>query len=64
MSFWKEQWQTPTLSAYAAHLRQLLHLERLARREPELTGLPLPEILDRLFPDLHLIWVAREDKAR
>jgi trehalose 2-sulfotransferase len=81
MPFWMDRWQTPTLSAFAAHLRQaratsngvfgakllyrqLLHLESLARQEPELTDLPLPEILDRLFPDLHLIWVRREDKVR
>jgi trehalose 2-sulfotransferase len=44
--------------------RQLLHLESLARREPELAELPLPEILDRLFPNLHLVWVTREDKVR
>ena len=44
--------------------RQLLHLEDLARQEPELTELPLPEILDRLFPNLHLVWVTREDKVR
>lgn len=44
--------------------RQLLHLESLARREPELADLPLPVILDRLFPDLHLVWVSREDKVR
>jgi trehalose 2-sulfotransferase len=44
--------------------RQLLHLERLARREAELAELPLPEILDRLFPNLHFVWVTREDKVR
>jgi LPS sulfotransferase NodH len=44
--------------------RQLLHLESLARREPELADLPLPEILHRLFPNLHLVWVTREDKVR
>jgi trehalose 2-sulfotransferase len=44
--------------------RQLLHLESLARREPELTDLQLTELLDCLFPDLHLIWVSREDKVR
>jgi trehalose 2-sulfotransferase len=44
--------------------RQLLHLETLARREPELADLPLPEILQRLFPDLHLVWVTRQDKVR
>lgn len=44
--------------------RQLLHLESLARREPELAKLPLPEILDRLFPHLHLVWMTREDKVR
>jgi LPS sulfotransferase NodH len=44
--------------------RQLLHLESLARQDPELADLPLPEILDRLFPNLHLVWVTREDKVR
>jgi LPS sulfotransferase NodH len=44
--------------------RQLLHLESLARHEPELADLPLGEILDRLFPDLRLVWVTREDKVR
>jgi LPS sulfotransferase NodH len=44
--------------------RQLLHLERLARQEPELAELPLPAILDRLFPNLHLVWVTRQDKVR
>jgi LPS sulfotransferase NodH len=44
--------------------RQLVHLQNLARREPELENLPLPEILHRLFPDLHLVWVTREDKVR
>jgi len=44
--------------------RQLLHLKHLAQREPELAELPLPEILDRLFPNLHLVWVTREDKVR
>jgi trehalose 2-sulfotransferase len=44
--------------------RQLLHLESLARQDPELADLPLPEILDRLFPSLHLVWVTRQDKVR
>ncbi len=44
--------------------RQLLHLESLARHETELAELPLPQILDRLFPNLHLVWVTREDKVR
>ena len=43
--------------------RQLLHLESLAR-QPELAELPLPEILYRLFPNLHFVWVTREDKVR
>jgi LPS sulfotransferase NodH len=43
---------------------QLLHLERLARQDPQLTGLPLPEILGNLFPNLHLISVSRDDKVR
>ncbi len=81
MPFWMERWQTPTLPAFTAQLRQaratpngvfgakllyrqLLHLESLARQDPELADLPLPEILDRLFPDLHLVWVTREDKVR
>jgi LPS sulfotransferase NodH len=44
--------------------RQLQHLESLARTEPELAELPLPEILDRLYPNLHLVWVTRQDKVR
>jgi LPS sulfotransferase NodH len=44
--------------------RQLLHFENLARREPVLADLPLPEILQRLFPDLHLVWVTRQDQVR
>jgi trehalose 2-sulfotransferase len=44
--------------------RQLQHLESLARHEAELAELPLPQILDRLFPNLHLVWVTREDKVR
>jgi LPS sulfotransferase NodH len=43
---------------------QLLHLQSLARREPELADLPLPEILQHLFPELHLVWVTRQDKVR
>jgi trehalose 2-sulfotransferase len=81
MPFWMERWQTPTLPAYTARLRearatpngvfgakliyrQLIHLESLARREPELANLPVLEILQRLFPDLHFVWVTREDKVR
>jgi LPS sulfotransferase NodH len=44
--------------------RQLLQLESLARMEPELAELPLPQILNRLFPNLHLVWVTRKDKVR
>src|SRR5215203_999286 len=33
-------------------------------RTPSLAELPLAEILDRLFPNLHLVWVTREDKVR
>jgi LPS sulfotransferase NodH len=44
--------------------RQLLHLDMLARQDPELAGLPLGGILSRLFPNLHLIWNTREDKVR
>ena len=44
--------------------RQLLHLESIARQDPELAGLPLADILSRLFPNLHLIWNTREDKVR
>jgi trehalose 2-sulfotransferase len=44
--------------------RQLLHLENLARQDSELAALPLGEILARLFPNLHLIWVSRDDKVR
>ena len=44
--------------------RQLLHLEGLARQDRELAELALPEILDRIFPNLHLVWVSRNDKVR
>ena len=44
--------------------RQLLHLESLARQDSELTDVPLPEILTRLFPNLHFVWVTRDDKVR
>jgi LPS sulfotransferase NodH len=81
MPFWMERWQTPTLPAFAAHLRQaratpngvfgakllysqLLHLESVARQDPSLADLPLAEILASLFPNLHLVWVSRDDKVR
>ena len=44
--------------------QQLLHLESTARKDPELADLPLPDILNRLFPSLHCVWVTREDKVR
>ncbi len=44
--------------------RQLLHLETAARQDSDLADLPLPAILARLFPNLHLVWVTREDKVR
>jgi len=43
------------------HLR---HLERTARTEPAFADLPLPAILDRLFPNLHYIRITRRDKIR
>ena len=43
---------------------QLQHLERLARQDPALAQLPLAGMLGALFPNLHLIWVTREDKVR
>jgi LPS sulfotransferase NodH len=44
--------------------QQLLHLEHVARQDPALAELPPAEILAHVFPDLHLVWVSREDKAR
>jgi LPS sulfotransferase NodH len=44
--------------------RQLLHLENVARQDPELADLPFREILNHLFPNLHWVWVTREDKVR
>jgi LPS sulfotransferase NodH len=44
--------------------RQLLHLESVARQDPDFATLPLYDILTRLFPNLHLIWNTRQDKAR
>ncbi|MBA2595174.1 MAG: hypothetical protein H0V00_00925 [Chloroflexia bacterium] len=43
---------------------QLQHLERTARQDPELADLPLAEIMTRLFPHLHWVWVTRDDKVR
>lgn len=44
--------------------QQLVHLEGLARQEPQLTDFPLAASLRQLFPNLHLIWVSRDDKVR
>ncbi|MGH2617174.1 MAG: Stf0 family sulfotransferase, partial [Thermomicrobiales bacterium] len=44
--------------------RQLRHLEDLAWQDPDLAELPLAEIMARLFPNLHLVWVSRDDKVR
>jgi LPS sulfotransferase NodH len=43
---------------------QLQNLEDIARSNPTLAGLPLPEVLDRLFPNLHYLWATRDDKLR
>jgi LPS sulfotransferase NodH len=43
---------------------QLLHLEQVARQEPELAALSRGELLRRLFPDLHILWATRDDKLR
>ena len=42
----------------------LLHLERTARAEPRFATMPLPAILDHLFPNLHYIRITRRDKLR
>ncbi len=42
----------------------LLHLERTARAEPPFADLPLPAILDELFPSLHYLRITRRDKVR
>jgi LPS sulfotransferase NodH len=44
--------------------QQLMRLEQEARREHDLAELPLAALLARLFPDLHLIWISRQDKVR
>ena len=44
--------------------RQLLHLETLARQDLQLAELSPPEVLNHLFPNLHLVWITREDKIR
>jgi LPS sulfotransferase NodH len=44
--------------------RQLLHLETLARQDPQLAELSLTEVLNHLFPNLHLVWITRDDKVR
>jgi LPS sulfotransferase NodH len=43
---------------------QLLHLEQLARQEPELALLSRGDLLRHLFPDVHLLWATRDDKLR
>ena len=80
MPYWMERWQTPTLPAYTARLGQVratpneslalscstasFSIWRVRRGSSELAELPLPEILYRLFPNLHFVWVTREDKVR
>jgi LPS sulfotransferase NodH len=44
--------------------QQLQHFESLARQNPQLNDQSLASILDQLFPNLHLIWVSRNDKVR
>ncbi len=43
---------------------QLQHLEAMARQDPALADLSLPEVLTRLFPNLHFLWATRDDKLR
>src|SRR5688500_10562399 len=43
---------------------QLRHLETIGRADPALGYTSLPEMLSRLFPNLHCVWVSREDKVR
>jgi LPS sulfotransferase NodH len=43
---------------------QLQHIEEIASTDPALAGLPLPEMLNRLFPNLHYLWATRDDKLR
>ena len=43
---------------------QLLNLANVARQDPQLADMPLASFLGHLFPNLHLIWVSRNDKVR
>lgn len=43
---------------------QLQHLEEIARSDPAFSALSLPEVLNRLFPNLHFLWATRDDKLR
>jgi trehalose 2-sulfotransferase len=42
----------------------LLHLERVARAEPEFADMPLADILRELFPDPRFFRITREDTVR
>lgn len=42
----------------------LLHLERVARREPEFAAMPLGDILRALFPDVRFLRITRDDTVR
>lgn len=44
-----------------SHLR---NLERVARQEEQYRDLPLPVILGSLFPNLHYLWITRDDTVR
>lgn len=43
---------------------QLQHLDATARQDEELANLPTAAILNLLFPNLHMIWVTRDDTLR
>ena len=43
---------------------QLLHLEQVARQEPDLADLARGDLLRQLFPDIHILWATRDDKLR
>jgi LPS sulfotransferase NodH len=44
-----------------SHLR---NLEQVAREEERYRDMPLPAILDSLFPNLHYLWITRDDTVR
>lgn len=42
----------------------LEHLRQVAAGQPDLADAPFNDVLQQLFPNLHLLWITRDDKIR